>query len=153
MKVYLASSFAYKDKTVSEERKAKIVEAKEILKSKGLDVYVPYEHQIPNAWDYPNNEWALMVFTNDMMAIKDCDVVVLLSYGKEKNNAGVSWECGFAYGSGKKVVIVRMSDEVESLMMWHGSYAQVQGLRGMSGLNSYDFNKMPIHRIEAVEQS
>lgn len=150
MKVYLASSFAYKDKELSHTRKINIGRARDILEDKGLDVYVPYEHQIPNAWDYPNNEWALMVFTNDMMAIKDCDVVVLLSYGKEKNNAGVSWECGFAYGIGKKVVIVRMTEEIESLMMWHGSYSQVSGLEE---LKFYNFNRMPVCRISGVEQS
>lgn len=149
-KVYLASSFAYKDPEISQSRKLNISLCADILKDKGFDVYIPHEHIIHNAWDYTNSEWSLMVFTNDMMAIKDCDFVVLLSYGKEYNNSGVSWECGFAYGLGKKVIIVKMNDETESLMMINGSYSQVKGLEG---LKFYDFNTMPIHRLANISQS
>ena len=73
-KIYLASSFAYKDKAKSAEKKSWIDEAARILRNRGYDIYVPYEHVIDHAWDYPNKEWGLMVFTNDMMAIKECDI-------------------------------------------------------------------------------
>lgn len=35
-----------------------ITKAAEILRKKFDDGYVPMENVIPNAWDYPNNEWA-----------------------------------------------------------------------------------------------
>lgn len=150
MKIYIASSFAYKDKKIANERKKKIEEAANLLRNRGFDVYVPHEHTIDHAWDYPNKEWALMVFTNDMMAIKDCDVVVMLSYGKVQNNAGVDWECGYAYGIGKKVIVVMMNEEIESLMVVNGSYDRI---RGIDRLNDYDFDSMTLLRDEPNEQS
>ena len=69
----------------------------------------PVEHSIPNAWDYPNDEWGLMVFESDINAINDADVLVLLSYGR-KQTAGSAWEAGYAFAMGKKVIVVEMND-------------------------------------------
>ena len=141
MKVYLACSFEYGNTTLTNERKLAIEKVAHILMSKGMDVFIPHKCKIPNAYDYPADEWSLMVFTNDMTHIQEADIVVLMSYGRELNNSGVCWECGFAYGIGKKVIIVKLSTdcEPESLMMWHGSYAQ---LNGIAGLNAYDFKDL-----------
>lgn len=73
----------------------------------------------------------------------------MLSWGKE-NNAGSAWEVGYAFGTGKKVIVVGLTDEIESVMMLHGSYAQV---KGMKGLETYDFTTMPKSRELLGEQS
>ena len=140
--IYLAASFAYEDKRKTEERKLIIEQAENILHHKNLSVYLPQDLQIPNAWDYPSSEWGLMVFANDVVALDHCDIVVMLSFGKE-NNAGAAWEVGYAYAKKKKVIVVSMTDEIESLMIQHGSYAQ---LKGLEQLEKYDFDKMPMAR-------
>ena len=84
IKVYLASPF-------DAERRKDMNNAIEILRNKCFtEVYAPVEHTIPNAWDYPNDEWALMVFESDINAINEADVLVLLSYGR-KQTAGSAW--------------------------------------------------------------
>ena len=141
MKVYLASS-------LSEDKRDDMYGALQILRKKGVDVYAPVEHTIPNAWDYPNSEWGLMVFTEDVAAIQACDCLVLLSYGR-LSTAGANWEAGYAFALGKKVVVVEMNSEVMSLMVANGRYATVKGLRGLS---EYDFSRMPKSRTETEQK-
>ena len=140
MKIYLAT-------TLDPDKRKEMYGALEILKSLNHEVYAPIEHKIPNAWDYPNSEWGLMVFESDINAIQDCDVVVMMSHGRY-STAGANWEAGYAFGIGKKVIIVEMSDEPMSLMVANGRYATVKGLEG---LLHYDWEKMPKTRT-ATEQ-
>ena len=116
IKVYLASPF-------DAELRKDMNDAIDILRNKCfMEVYAPVEHSIPNAWDYPNDEWGLMVFESDINAINDADVLVLLSYGR-KQTAGSAWEAGYAFAMGKKVIVVEMNDEIASLMVSNGRYA------------------------------
>ena len=84
-------------------------------------VYVPQEHEIPNAWDLSNQDWARQVFCADIEAIEDCDVVMVLNFGMY-SDSGTAWEAGYAVGLGKMVVQVLCGDEntVYSLMMFNG---------------------------------
>jgi nucleoside 2-deoxyribosyltransferase len=132
MNIYLAAS-------LSEDKRNDMTEALSILRGKGLEVYAPVEHQIPNAWDWPNTEWGLMVFTEDIQAIQSCDVLVMICYGR-LSTAGANWEAGYAFGIGKKVIVVEMTDGLMSLMVANGRYATVRGLKG---LEDYDFSEMP----------
>jgi nucleoside 2-deoxyribosyltransferase len=134
-KVYLASPL---DPNYREE----LYQARKILEGKNLEVYFPLDHTVVNAWDYPNDEWGLMVFQSDVEAIKDCDYFVLLSYGRN-STAGSNWEAGFAFGIGKKVIIVEMTNEIMSLMVANGRYSTIKGL---TGLIDYDFKALPICR-------
>lgn len=147
--IYLACSFACKDRQKVELRKTYMKQAETILKKKGLSVYVPSDLTIPNAWDYIMQEWGLMVFANDMVRLDESDTVVMLSFGKE-NNAGSAWECGYAFAKGKKVIVVSLTDDVESLMIQHGSYAQ---LKGLEDLQNYDFSTMNKTRNYRGEES
>lgn len=142
MKIYLASS-------LQKERRKEMADAHEILISKGHEVYNPIEHKIHNDWDYPNPEWGLMVFQSDIIAIKEADAVVVLSHGREESTAGVDWEAGFAFGIGKKVIVVEMTDKPMSLMVANGRYATV---RGLSGLLKYDWENMPPSRTETEQK-
>jgi nucleoside 2-deoxyribosyltransferase len=135
MNIYLAAS-------LSEDKRNDMTEALSILRGKGLEVYAPVEHQIPNAWDWPNTEWGLMVFTEDIQAIQSCDVLVMICYGR-LSTAGANWEAGYAFGIGKKVIVVEMTDGIMSLMVANGRYATV---RGLEGLKDYDFSEMPKSR-------
>lgn len=125
MKIYLASSFGSKnsDKRKNSEKAAKI------LRDNNYEVYCPWEYQIPHAWDYSNNEWGLMVFTNDVYALDHSDAVVMLSYGRLATASGTNWEAGYAYGIGKKVIVVEMEEPVAmSVMVSNGCYARIKGL-------------------------
>ena len=141
MKIYLASP-------LSLEKRLDMYEAIEILREKNHDVYAPVEHKIDNAWDYPNPEWGLMVFENDIEAIKESDVVVMLSYGR-MSTAGANWEAGYAFGIGKTIILVEMTNEVMSLMVANGRYATVKGL---AGLAEYDWSEMPKTRTNTEQK-
>lgn len=140
-KVYLASS-------LSQDKREAITLAKGILEAKGFEVYSPVEHIIPNAWDYPNDEWGLMVFTNDYTALKNSDIVVVLNYGREGTTLGTGIEQGIAFEAGIKVILVEMTEDVQSLMAANARYATVCGL---NGLELYDFELMPVSRSN-IEQ-
>lgn len=116
-KVYLASPCFNK-----KERSAVELVVDFLRNSKGLEVYVPMEHTVENAWDLPNNVWAKAVFEEDIKAIDECDTVVLLNWGMY-SDSGTAWECGYAYAKGKKVINLLMpaTNKDYSLMMINGS--------------------------------
>ena len=65
------------------------------LRSAGYKVHVPQEHEIKNAWDYSNADWARMVFEMDVDALRASDVVMVLNFGMY-SDSGTAWEAGFA---------------------------------------------------------
>lgn len=65
---YVASPF------FSDDNRANAVKAAEILRSKGIETYLPLEHKIKNAWDYSNQEWGKKVFEADIAAIQRADI-------------------------------------------------------------------------------
>ena len=136
MKVYLAAPFEKGEQRINADT------ARIILEKKGFEVYAPWLYKIPHAWDYPNTEWGQMVFMNDVKAIDDASVVVVLSYGRN-STAGTNWEAGYAFGTGKYVIVVEMTNDVMSLMVANGRFATVKGLRD---LEKYDFKLMPVTR-------
>lgn len=145
MKVYLAAPFGEPNSSL----RTNAQRAENILsKEKKLEVYCPWKYTLPHAWDYPNTEWGQMVFINDVHAIDNCDILVMLSYGRE-STAGTNWEAGYAFGIGKKVIVVEMTDKVMSLMVANGRYATVQGLEG---LKLYDFSKLPKSRTNTEQK-
>lgn len=150
MKIYLACSFAYKNPDVKADRIQTINKAAQILRDRGFEVYVPHEHKLNNAWSLSNYQWATRIAGLDLTAINNSDWVVLLTYGKERNNAGVSCECGYAYAKGKKVLLVKMNEDIESMMMWTCSLHQV---RGIDVLKDYDFDAYDFVQLENVELS
>lgn len=135
LKIYLAASFAFPDKELSEQRKEYIKEAAENLRKRGFDVFVPHEHKIPNGEEMSNVIWGCAVQQMDKEQLKNADWVVLLSFGKFGNNAGVAWEAGYAAGLGKKILVVKMNNDIESMMMWFNVTAHVWGLSGLQRFN------------------
>lgn len=81
-------------------------------------VYLPWQLQIPNAWNMPQSEWARCVFTADVMALDKSDVVVVCDFGRH-SSCGTAWEAGYAFAKGKKVVVVQMPGVAEVSLMVH----------------------------------
>lgn len=115
MKIYLASPF-FSETEIKIYRKAIT-----LLRAEGYEVYVPQEHTIENAWSLSNEDWASQVFVEDLYALNECDVVMVLNFGMY-SDSGTAWEAGYAYGKGKTVVQVLCGGEnaTYSLMMMNG---------------------------------
>lgn len=114
-KVYLASPL------FTELEKENVRKTASLLRSQGIDVYVPMEHIIPNSRYMPNNQWAGLVFSEDVKAINDCDLVICLYYGL-MSDSGTAWECGYAYAKGIPVELVTVGEPAEcSLMVVQGA--------------------------------
>ena len=131
MNIYLASP-------LDQEYRETMYKAQAMLVEKGFDVYVPVTKQLEHAWDWPNPEWGLQVFRRDVDAIYNCDFMVVLNYGRKETTVGTSIEQGIAYGIGKKVLLVEMTNNVQSLMAANARYATVKGLEGLDKYYFYD---------------
>lgn len=142
-RAYIASPF------FEDAHRAAAVKAAEILRSRGIDTYLPLEHKVPNAWDLPNHEWGAAVYRADVKAIRNSDTVVVLSYGR-LGSAGTAWEAGYAFGIGKRVIVVEMpGTTLMSLMVANGRTAT---LKGLDALRDYDFVHFPKTQDNEMEQ-
>lgn len=113
-KVYLASPF------FNDKERGIMQATLAALRVQYKEVYAPFEHTIPNAWDMSNKAWGKAVFTEDIEAIKQADVVYVIDHG-HYSDAGTAWECGFAYGLGKEVIHCAVDmTATYSLMMANG---------------------------------
>ena len=100
-----------------------------LRKQEEVDLFVPREHTIPNAWDLPNRIWAENVFAVDLLALQQCEVVVVINYGLY-SDSGTAWECGYAYATGKKIINVLVDTHTNeencySLMMINGGHYSI----------------------------
>jgi nucleoside 2-deoxyribosyltransferase len=88
-----------------------------LLRSMKLKVFVPREHEIPNAWELSNQEWAKQVFCADVVALSYSEKVVALNFGMY-SDSGTAWEMGYALSLGTPVTQVLCGGEnaVYSLM-------------------------------------
>ena len=121
MKIYLASPF------FNEEELEIYRRAIRLLRDEGYDVYVPQEHTIENAWSLSNEDWASRVFIEDVKAINESEVVMVLNFGMY-SDSGTAWEAGYAFAKDKKVVQVLCGGEntTYSLMMMNSCYNIVE---------------------------
>ena len=131
-KVYLASPF-FDD--VEIERMEKV---RDILRAKGLDVFVPNEHQ-NQALEFGSLEWRKATFESDVMGIHQADVVVAVICTGNYADSGTAWEIGYSYGLGKPVVVVNLTGETINLMIADSLHALV---KNYDELKEYDFEKM-----------
>ena len=153
MRVYLAAPFGE-----PESVKRQIAEAaREAIQKRRqeIEVYAPWEYKVPHAYEYPNHEWGLMVYTNDVYALDHADWVVVLSYGRTDTTVGTAWEAGYAFASGKYVLVVEVDGdlprndgevaepEIQSIMMANGCFARIRGLKA---LKDFDFQNPKPYR-------
>lgn len=142
MKVYIAASFCYEDKDKTSERKYLIEKTVDKIKKHLTgDFYIPHQLKIENAWDISLEEWARKVYEHDIDALNNSDLVVFISFGKE-NNAGSVWECGYAYAKNKPVVVIKMTEDMESLMVSNTARAIIREAE----IDAYDFTNLPAYK-------
>lgn len=141
MNIYIAAAFNGKDDKDTKRKRENCEKLKAILEQKypTAYIYAPWELKFPNAWDYHNTEWGLMVFAADIAHLEAADIVVSLNYGRLDPTAGTAWECGYAFAKEKKIIMIEMTNEPMSLMCSNGCFARVKGLEAFL---DYDLNNM-----------
>lgn len=112
MKVYLCGP-------CDTEHRTTMMEVANTLRKNDFTVYCPWELKIKNAWDMPQEEWATIVFNNDITAIDNCDVFLMISYGRI-SSAGSNFELGYAYAIGKLTCVIQITASYTSLMTYCG---------------------------------
>lgn len=90
----------------------------------GVEIYRPGSHHVPNAWGIDMATWGQCVFTMDVLAIDECDWMVLADYGRQ-GTAGTAWEAGYAFAKGVKILVVKMPGVEESSLMTQGCAANI----------------------------
>ena len=131
-KVYLASPF------FDDAELERVEKVKEILDSKGLEVFSPKEHQNEHL-EFGSIEWRKATFENDVKHIDWCDVVVAIICKGNYDDSGTAWELGYAYATNKPVVLVNITGETINLMIADSIHALITSY---DELKEYDFEKM-----------
>ena len=131
-KVYLASPF------FDDAELERVDKVKEILNSKGLEIFSPKEHQNEHL-EFGSIEWRKATFDNDVKHIDWCDVVVAIICKGNYDDSGTAWELGYAYATNKPVVLVNITGETINLMIADSIHALITSY---DELKEYDFEKM-----------
>lgn len=119
---YIASPFF---EEIHRERAYKVAE---FLRNKGYMVFLPCEHKVPDAWEFPNYEWGEQVFVQDIQGLESSEYLICLSYGR-MGSAGTAWELGYAFGKGIKTIVVQMPEvNLMSLMVSNGCHTVFKNL-------------------------
>ena len=131
MKIYLAGPF-FNEKEVAAAQKAE-----EILRRRGFSVYSPREHEYRGEEAVGSPAWSLGIFREDRKFIDWCDCLVLLYHGAY-SDSGAAWECGYAFGIHKPVLVVHLGQD-SNLMVHEGCHSNIT----LEELETYDFETMP----------
>lgn len=132
-KVYLASPF-FNEKEVEHMEKVR-----DVLRMKGLDVFVPLEHQNPQ-FEFGSIEWRKATFESDVQGILNADIVVAVINQGNYDDSGTAWEIGFAFAKGIPVLVVNVTGETINLMIADSLHALITSYEA---LEDYDFEEMP----------
>lgn len=130
MKIYLAGPLF----TEEENKNLDIVE--KILREKGHIVFSPREHE-NREFEVGTRAWSMQIFDLDRSYIDWCDCMVMMYYGAY-SDSGTAWECGYAYGTNKPIVVVQLGKD-SNLMVHEGSHTNIT----LEELKDYDFDVMP----------
>lgn len=131
MKIYLASPF------FNEKELYNVELAENILNERGFEVFSPRLNEVRDVDKVGSQWWSKETFMNDRRFIDWADVVIMLYYGAY-SDSGTAWECGYAYGTNKPVVVVQLGEN-SNLMVHEGCHTNIS----MEDLKTYDFSKMP----------
>lgn len=132
-KIYLASPF-FNDQEI--ERMEKV---RDILRGKGLDVFVPNEHQNPDL-EFGSLEWRKATFESDVNGIDTADVMVAIISQGNYDDSGTAWEIGRSFTLGIPVIVVNVTGKELNLMIADSLHALVTSYEE---LENYDFEEMP----------
>lgn len=113
MKIYLAGPCD------SEHRTQMVRIASWLRREPNFEVYCPWELKVENAWNMTQEEWSAEVFWKDVEAINNCDVVVMISVGRQ-STAGTNWEQGYAFAKQKIIHVIQITNNPTSLMTFCG---------------------------------
>ena len=130
MNIYLASPF-FNDRELEY-----VSRAEQVLRGRGFEVFSPREHE-DREHEVGTRAWSETIFASDKNAIHTCDVMVMLYHGNY-SDSGTAWECGYAFGLGKPVIVVQLGEN-SNLMVHEGSHANIT----IDELESYDFENLP----------
>ena len=130
-KIYIASPF------FNDREKEALDRAEKILRERSFEVFSPREHDIPDE-TVGTSEWSRKTFLVDKNGIDWSDCLVML-YWSNYSDTGTAWECGYAYATGKPVIVIHLGDS-SNLMIHEGSHTN---LDGVEDLIDYDFELMP----------
>ena len=124
MKIYLAAPVITKPEV--KELTGIVLKVLEWMKSitPNFDIYVPSNIKIPNAWGIDIKTWAQCVFTVDVMELDKADWVVVCDFGRQ-SSSGTAWEAGYAFGKGKKILVIKMPEVEEFSLMTHGCASNI----------------------------
>lgn len=131
-KVYLASPF------FNDEQIKHMETVRDILRKKGLDVFVPNEHQNSHL-EFGGLAWREATFTSDVNGIDTADVVVAVINEGNYSDSGTAWEIGYSWAKGIPVVLVNVTGETINLMIADSLHALVTSYEE---LEQYDFEEM-----------
>jgi nucleoside 2-deoxyribosyltransferase len=135
-RVYLASPF------FNDEEIERVAFVERVLRSKGLDVFSPREHQIQEL-EFGSKKWRDAVFANDVTNIHKADLVVAVCSKDE----GTNWEIGYAYANRIPIILFNESMTSLNLMISDSIHAYISS---REELEAYDFEKMPHKRYEGA---
>lgn len=130
-KIYIASPFFNDTETDA------LTKVENLLEAKGHDIFSPRKHEVREG-NVGKPEWSKATFGNDKAAIDWCEAVVMLYWGNY-SDSGTAWECGYAFATGKPVVVLHLG-ESSNLMIHEGSHTN---LLSLEELEEYDFETMP----------
>ena len=132
-RVYLASPFF-------NERQVFLMEkVRDILRAKGLEVFVPNEHQNDHL-KFGSIEWREATFSSDVKGIYTADVVVAIIDEGNYSDSGTAWEIGYAFAKNIPVIVVNTSGNTINLMIADSLRALVTSFEE---LEAYDFEELP----------
>lgn len=144
VKIYLAGPF-FNKKSINDNKIAADI-LKELYGEE--NVFVPQEHEIPDAWSLDNDAWAKRVFEMDIAALKKSDVVFVCYYGMD-SDSGTSFEQGYAHALGKSIIILNFaSDNVLSLMNVFGSDGIIDCRNTMENLKKLRFDDLKNYELK-----
>lgn len=131
-KIYLASPF------FDEKQLERVGIVRDILREKGLEVFVPMEHQNPE-FEFGTMDWRKATFKSDVDAIDECDIVVAINCLGNYEDSGTAWEIGYAYAKDIPVILVNFTGETINLMIAQTLHAIITS---EDELKEYDFDKL-----------
>lgn len=135
-RIYLASPF------FNELEIERVDKVKEILDSKGLEVFSPKEQQNPDL-EFGSVEWRKATFENDVKHIDWCDIVVTIMSQGNYDDSGTAWELGYAYATGKPVVLVNLTGETINLMIADSLHALITSYEELKVYDFDEFKQIP----------
>lgn len=134
LKCYLASPFFDMDEVATMEQ------VRDILRGKGIDTFVPNEHQNPQ-FTFGSRDWRTATFNSDVKGIDEADFVVAVINKGNYDDSGTAWEIGYAYGKNIPVIVVNFSGKTINLMIADSLHALITS---PEELKEYDFKELPV---------